>query len=132
MELIVPGTARVLAWYDHPAWGKYAAVTQNNYGKGLATYIGCGTSSAITEKILEGALKDAGLWGKDQALKFPLITKSGINQRGKVIHYYFNYSAEPMTFVYPHAKGLALLTDKLVATQSPVTLPSWGFQVIEE
>ena len=132
MELITPTTAKVLAWYDHPAWGKYAAVTQNNYGKGVATYIGCGTSSTITESILEGALKSAGLWGKDQELKFPLITKSGINQQGKAIHYYFNYSGEAKTFTYPYAKGIALLTDEDVAMQSKITLPGWGFKIIEE
>ena len=132
MELLVPGTAKVLAWYDHPAWGKYAAVTRNNFGKGWATYIGCGTSDAITEKILADAVKNAGCWGKDQALKFPLITKSGTNQRGKVIHYYFNYSGEPKTFTYPYREGIALLTDARVATQSQIGLPAWGFQIIEE
>src|SRR5207245_1985180 len=112
MELLVPTTASVLAWYDHPAWGKYAAVTQNNYGKGIATYIGCGISDAITEKIMESVVKGAGLWGKDQVLKFPLIVKSGTNRQGKIIHYYFNYSAEPKAFIYSHANGKALLTDK--------------------
>lgn len=131
MELITPTTAKVLAWYDHPAWGKYAAVTQNNYGSGLATYIGCGTSNAITEKIIEGAVKAAGLWGKDQALKFPLITKSGINQQGKSVHFYFNYSSEPKTFIYPYEDGKALLTDERVTTQSQLTLSPWGFQIIE-
>jgi beta-galactosidase len=132
MELIVPTTARVLARYDHPAWGKYAAVTQNNYGKGMATYIGCGTSNAITEKILEGAVKNAGLWGKDQALRFPLIVKSGTNQLNKLVHYYFNYSAEPKTFTYPYANGRALLKGESVTAESQITLPAWGFQIIEE
>jgi len=45
MELITSTTAKVLAYYDHPVWGKYAAITENNYGKGLATYIGCMTSN---------------------------------------------------------------------------------------
>ncbi len=34
MELITPTTAAVLAWYEHPVWGKYVAITQNSYGKG--------------------------------------------------------------------------------------------------
>ena len=50
MELITPATAKVLAYYDHPVWGKYAAITENNYGKGMATYIGCMNSNAIAEK----------------------------------------------------------------------------------
>jgi beta-galactosidase len=132
MELIVPTTAKVLAWYNHPAWGKYAAVTENKYGKGMATYIGCGTNSATTNKILERALKGAGLWTADQALQFPLITKSGKNQMGKMIHYYFNYSGGAKTFTYPHKKGKALLSDAVLAPQATITLPAWGFQIIEE
>src|SRR5919205_2661600 len=37
MELITPLTAEVLAAYDHPHWGQYAAITRNRYGAGLAT-----------------------------------------------------------------------------------------------
>jgi beta-galactosidase len=77
-------------------------------------------------------VKGAGLWGKDQALKFPLITKSGINQQGKAIHYYFNYSGEAKAFIYPYTKGIALLTDESVAMQGQINLPAWGFQIVEE
>ncbi|MXV52906.1 cellulase family glycosylhydrolase [Pedobacter sp. HMF7647] len=132
MELIEPTTAKVLAYYDHPAWGKYAAVTRNNYGKGVAIYIGCGTSTAITEKILETAIKSAGLWGKDQSLRFPLIVKSGINQQGKAVHYYFNYSAEPRTINYTYQKGIELISGGAISAQSKLTLPAWGFRIIEE
>jgi beta-galactosidase len=132
MELITPTTAKVLAYYDHPAWGKYAAVTQNNYGKGSATYIGCGVNGSITGKILEGALKNAGLWGKDQLMKFPLIIKSGINSENKVVHYYFNYSAAPKSFVYAYSKGRSLLTEESIPAQSEHTLAAWGFQIVME
>jgi len=63
MELITPTTAKVLAYYDHPVWGKYAAITENNYGKGLATYIGCMTSNAITEKVMADAVKKSRVVG---------------------------------------------------------------------
>lgn len=132
MELLVPTTAKVLAWYDHPQWGTYAAVTQNNYGKGIATYIGFGANSAINDKILEGAVKNAGLWSKDQELKFPIIVKSGINQLGKVIHYYFNYSGDAQVFTYPYPKGKNLLTDEKITTANQISLPAWEFMIIEE
>ena len=32
MELITPTTAKALAYYDHPAWGKYTAITENQFG----------------------------------------------------------------------------------------------------
>jgi beta-galactosidase len=132
MELIVPTTAKVLAWYDHPAWGKYAAVTRNTYGKGVATYIGFGTNAALADKILAETVKNAGLWGKDQDIRFPLIVKSGINQQNKAVHYYFNYSGQTQTLVYPYATGISLLSGVQVLSQGKISLQPWGFVIIEE
>lgn len=132
MELITPTTAKVLAYYDHPFWGKYAAITENSYGKGLATYIGCSTSTVVTEKIIEGALKKADLWGLDQQLSFPLITKSGVNEKGKVIHYYFNYSSDSNTFSYPYKEGKELFSAESIQKNKEVQLEPWGVKIIEE
>ena len=132
MELITPSTATVLAYYEHPVWGKYAAVTQNKSGKGIATYIGCGVSNAVAEKIMADALKKANLWPVDQAIQFPLIVKSGVNELGKQIHYYFNYSAKPAGFTYPHKSGKELLSGDTVKQGNNVSLPAWGFTIVEE
>jgi beta-galactosidase len=132
MELITPTTAKVLAYYDHPVWGKYAAITENSYGKGYATYIGCSTSTAVTEKIVEDALKKVELWGLDQQLSFPLITKSGENEKGKIIHYYFNYSSVASTFSYPYKEGKELLSAESVIKNKEVQLEPWGVKIIEE
>ena len=132
MELITPKTAKVLAYYDHPVWGKYAAITQNSYGKGLATYIGCMTSEAITEKVVENVIKSAGLWGADQELKFPLVVKSGINQYGKAIHYYFNYSAIPAMLTYSYKSGKELLSGAEISTKNNMEIGAWGVKIVEE
>ncbi|CAN5419053.1 hypothetical protein BH10BAC3_BH10BAC3_28170 [soil metagenome] len=132
MDLMTPTTAKVLALYDHPVWGKYAAITQNNYGKGVATYIGCITSNAVTKKLLLDVLQKTELMGADQQLSFPLITKSGINQQGKNIHYYFNYSADKKTLVYPHNKGMELLSGKSVAKNGALELAPWGVIIVAE
>lgn len=132
MELITPTTAKVLAYYDHPVWGKYAAITENHYGKGLATYIGCMTSNLVTEKILADAVQKAGLWGEDQKIYFPVITKQGINEQGKVVHYFFNYSAQPNTITYPYKNSRELLQDKTVNKSSTIVLAPWDVKIIEE
>ncbi|MDO3625214.1 beta-galactosidase [Mucilaginibacter sp. BT774] len=132
MELITPKTAKVLAYYDHPVWGKYAAITQNSYGKGMATYIGCITSEAITEKVVENVIKSAGLWGANQELKFPLVVKSGINQYGKAIHYYFNYSASPAVFTYSYKSGKDLLSGAEISTKNKMEIGAWGVKIMEE
>jgi beta-galactosidase len=132
MELLTPTTAQVLARYEHPVWGQYAAITENHYGKGLATYVGCHTTDALTEKIVTEAVHKAGLWGPDQAQQFPLITRASRNQRGKLVHYYFNYSAAAATLPYPHRAGRELLSGADVATQQPLALPPWGVQIVAE
>jgi beta-galactosidase len=133
MELLTPTTAKVLAKYDHPQWNNYAAVTQNNYGKGTVTYIGFMPGDNLMEKILEGGLKEAGLWNEDQKLHFPLITKSGINNQGKTIRYFFNYSAQAKTFTYTQGKnGTDLLSSEKVVKNSEINLAPWGMLVIEE
>jgi beta-galactosidase len=132
MELITPTTAKVLAYYDHPAWGKYAAITQNNYGKGLGTYIGCLISNAVTEKIMEDVVKKAGLWGEAQKLAFPIITKGGVNDKGKAVHYFFNYAAKATTINYPFANGQELLTGQVINKNSFVALEPWGVKIVEE
>ncbi|AZK49176.1 beta-galactosidase [Paenibacillus lentus] len=132
MELITPTTAEVLAYYDHPHWGGYAAITRNEYGEGVATYVGCLPSPAIMRQVLEQAVKDAGLWGKDQAIAFPLITKYGRNEDGKLVHFYMNYSDEEQVLVYPHQDGEELLSGHRVVSQQQLTLERWGVLIIEE
>jgi beta-galactosidase len=132
MELITPTTAEVLAYYDHPHWGSYAAITKNHYGSGIATYIGCMPSTAIMRQVLQQAVQQAGLWSADQALSFPLITRSGINEQGQAVHYYFNYSDHPSTIAYPYAEGREVLTDTPVARGQNQPIDAWGILIIVE
>jgi beta-galactosidase len=131
-ELLTPTTAETLAAYDHPHWGRYAAITRNHYGAGSATYIGCMPSAAIMARVLERAVRDAGLWGADQETTFPLITRWGVNQAGKMIHYYFNYSDDLGSFRYPHSDGVELLSGTPVRQGETTAINAWGVLIIEE
>ncbi|WP_405154217.1 beta-galactosidase [Paenibacillus sp. FSL K6-0108] len=132
MELITPTTAEVLAWYDHPHWGEYAAITQNAYGKGKATYVGCYTSSAVIRNVLERVMKEAGLWGTDQELAFPIIVKSGVNDQGNTIRYFFNYSDQATSFANAYGDGTELLAGTTVSNGQIIELEPWGFCIIEQ
>ena len=132
MELLTPTTAEVLASYDHPHWGTYAAITRNRYGDGTATYIGCLVSPDLMRRVLEHAVKEAGLWGADQELAFPLITRSGVNEQGRTIHYYFNYADVPGSIAYPHPSGRELLTDTEVRKDQVLPINRWGVLSVEE
>jgi beta-galactosidase len=131
IELLTPTTAKVLATYAHPHWGKYAAITQNNYGQGIATYIGCFPTDEVMGNVLEEAARQAGLWGLDQELSFPIITKTGINDENKTLHYYFNYSDYPATINYPHDDGQEIMDNKAIKTNEQIHLKPWGIAIIE-
>lgn len=131
MELLTPVTAKVLARYDHPYWKEYAAITQNEYGKGSATYIGCFPTEEVYAEVFKQVLKKANLWGANQEIAFPLITRSGINQEGKEIHYYFNYSMEKASVQYPYNSGVELLTKTPIDTNEWRSIEPWGVLIIE-
>ncbi|WP_410512240.1 beta-galactosidase [Paenibacillus sp. BR2-3] len=132
MELITPTTAEVLLRYDHPAWGEYAAVTRNRYGKGTATYIGCMTSPAMAGSVLKAAVKEAGLWGSDQELAFPVIVKKGANQQQNAVRYYFNYSDAAVSITNTHGAGTELLSGREVVKDEKLALEPWGVLILVE
>lgn len=132
MELLTATTAEIVARYDHLHWGAYAAITRNRYGQGQATYIGCLVSAAVMRHLLEQEVKLAGLWGVDQQLAYPLIVKSGVNEAGRTIRYYFNYSDELQRFTYAGPGGMELLEGASIAPGSEVLLERWGVRIIEE
>ena len=127
MELLRPQEAKVLAGYDHREWKHYAAVTRNEYGKGKAYYIGCMTSEGVLRNIFKRALTDAKV-PYPEDISFPVIVRKGINDFGKKICFYLNYSAGEQV-VSLSGTGIDLLTQEKV--QGTMTIPAWGVRVTE-
>ena len=132
MELLTPTTATVLARYEHPVWGRYAAITRTSYGRGEVTYVGTMPSGAVLERVLGDAAARAGVTGPAQAAHFPLVVKSGVNAQGRTLHYLLNYSAVPRAFRYSFANGTDLLSGRAVAAGADVPLAPWGVAIVEE
>jgi beta-galactosidase len=60
-EYLMPETCRPLAFYDHPAFGAYPAITRNEFGQGVLTYEGTYLSDTLQEKVVAAALTEAGI-----------------------------------------------------------------------
>ena len=129
MELLIPEGARVLARYEHPAWGEYAAITRNRFGKGTAVYLGCMTGEAVLDNVLRGALTDAGVQIPGQA--FPVILRGGVNDFGRRVTFCLNYSADARQ-VQACMTGRELLGGRTVAKGETLTLAPWGLAILEE
>ena len=131
-EMIGLDTAQGLAYYDHPFFGKYPAITRNRYGKGSLTYEGTVLSDALQSKVMLDVLKNAGITGPDQTLPPSVRVKHGTDRNGKTLHYYLNYSSDAQTFSYPFAPGTDLLTQTVVGHAQQVTVKPWDLLLIEE
>jgi len=131
-EYLIPETAKPLAWYDHQYFGKYPAITINNFGKGTLLYEGTIVSDQIQEKLILQEMERAGIKTADQDLHWPLITKSGINEKGKKVHYYYNYTSQKSSLVYPHKAGSELVSGKSVSSGASLEIEPWDVLIVEE
>jgi beta-galactosidase len=131
-EMLTVDTATPIAFYDHPFFGKYPAITRNSFGKGSLTYEGTVLSDALQTKVLLDVLRRAGVAGPDQSLPVGVRAKHGTNRNGKMVHYFLNYSSEEQTFSYPYGAGTELLTQTSVTQSQKATVKPWDLMVVEE
>jgi len=131
-EFLMLETATALAWYDHPLFGRYPAITRNKYGKGTVTYQGTVLSDKLQEKVVLEVLRLAGLAGPDQQLPVPVRVKHSLSNAGKKLHFYLNYSGKEQRFSFPYGGGSDVLSGAAVAATQPIKLDPWGVVIVEE
>ncbi|MCI6017766.1 MAG: beta-galactosidase [Clostridiales bacterium] len=130
MELLIPETAKVLLKYDHYNWGEYAAVTENQYKQGMAYYIGCMTDKKLLCKIFKHILDKAEIHyektGSDR-----VILRKGINDFGKNVYFYMNYSPEQRTVAYTKSEGKDLISGANIVEKENIVIEPWNLRIIE-
>lgn len=131
-EFLMPEHAKALAYYDDPFFGRWPAITENQYGKGTLLYEGTWLSDGLQRAILLDALKQAGLTGPDQELPGAVHVVTGTDRLGNRLHYYFNYSGRDAAFTYPYGAGKDLLTGDAITHAQQVRLKPWDLAIIEE
>lgn len=131
-EFLMPEHAKAIAYYDHPFFGKWPAITENQFGSGTLLYEGTYLSDALQTAVLRSELQKAGLTGSDQSLPASVHVQHGVNKLGKRIHYYFNYSSAEQKATYSYGVGANLLDGKSVAKDSVLTLAPWDLAIVEE
>ncbi len=131
-EFLQLETAEALAWYDHPFFGKYPAVTRNAYGKGSLLYQGTELSDEIQVAVVKDELKRIGLYGPDQELPEKVQVKHASSKAGKRLHFYYNYSSQPERVKYSYGNGGELLSQVPVVAGQSLDLPAWGVAIVQE
>ncbi len=130
-EFLMLEHAKALAYYEHPFFGRWPAITENRYGAGTLLYEGTYLSDDLQRNVLLRVLRQAGMEGANQELPSVIHVQHGRNRFGKSMSYYFNYSGKPVSFVYSGSSGKDLLTDSGLATGQHVTLKPWNLIIVE-
>ncbi|HEX4772815.1 MAG TPA: beta-galactosidase [Bryobacteraceae bacterium] len=131
-EFLQPTTAQPLAYYDHPFFGRWPAITRNQYGSGMLTYEGTALSDELQRAVVRQVLQEAGVPSLDLSLPGAVRVKHGINQSGKPVHYYLNYSGSRVSASYKYGSGLDLLTRQRINAHSEISLDPWGVLIVKE
>ena len=131
-EFIMPEHAKPLAFYDHPFFGRWPAITENEFGAGSLLYEGTYLSDALQTAVLRREIERDGLAGPDQQLPPAVHVRHGVNRYGKRLHYYFNYSGATVQAAYGYGAGTNLLSGKPVAPAEELTLGPWDLAIVEE
>ncbi len=131
-EFLMPEHAKALAYYDHPFFGRWPAITENQFGAGTLLYEGTYLSDKLQTAVLRSEIEKLGLAGPDQQLPAAVHAQHGVNRMGKRVNYYFNYSSAEVKAVYAGGAGINLLDGKPVAKGEPLSLKPWDLAIIEE
>lgn len=131
-EFLMPEHAKPLAYYDHPFFGRWPAITENHYGKGTLLYEGTYLSAGLQKAILIRELKELRMYGPDQELPAAIHVVKGTDRLGERLAYFFDYSANPVSFTYEGPAGTNLLTGKTIVRNQQVTLKPWDLAIVEQ
>ena len=131
-EFLEPESAEPLAYYDHPFFSRWPAVTRNRHGNGSLTYIGTWPSRSILRRIAADLLRIAAIRDGAHDVPDPVRVKCGANRYGKVVRYFLNYSPEELSLPYAYATGVNLTSGVEVRSGEALKLDPWGVAIVEE
>jgi beta-galactosidase len=130
-EFLQPTTAKTLATYDHPFFGRWPAITKNQFGKGTLTYEGTALSEQLQQAMVQQTLQDSGIPFDPEASRSAIRVKSGSNASGRSITYLLNYSSAPADVKYAGAPAHDLLTGRPLSPGQVLSIQPWDLVIAE-
>jgi beta-galactosidase len=130
-EFLQPTTAKTLATYDHPFFGRWPAITENQFGAGTLIYEGTALSEQLQQAVVQRALQDSGIPFDAEASTSTIRVKRGLNASGKGLTYLLNYSSSPVDVKYAGAPAHDLLTRRALSPGQVLSIQPWDLVIAE-
>ena len=123
IEGLIPDGAHVIASYEHPHFGRWAAATTTDFGSGRITYLGSLPDRELATSL--GAwLGDARPWG---AVPDAVSVHGAVNGAGERLWFVHNWGFEPHTVTPPVA-----VTELDGSPIARLDLGAWDVRILRE
>lgn len=124
IEGLYPDGAEVIASYEHPHFGRWAAATTTRHGEGRITYLGTLPDLELATSLGRWLGADTS-WGE---LPAGVSVHGATNGAGERVWFVHNFGFEPQTVAAPRS-----LTDVLTGTPvESVELGPWDVRLLRE
>ncbi|MFZ7088902.1 beta-galactosidase [Curtobacterium sp. RRHDQ10] len=121
--------AEVLAGYDHPHFGRFAAVTTRAHGAGRVTYVGTVPSIDLARALMDWAVSVGAGTPSWQPQVDTQSVSSSVNRHGETVHVVHNWSWTPSTFTLPGAADDVLGGGGALKAGAEIALGAWDVRV---
>lgn len=134
MEMVSCDTAVPLANYRHPVWNRYTAAAENSYGSGHTLYLATLFEEEVLKKLLFHFFEVIHLKEPEKLSHnavYPVCVKQGINDAGRHIMYYLNYSGTAHEITNIAGNARELISGTPILKGDTMNLEPWGVLILE-
>lgn len=128
-DSIVAEGATPLAWYDHPHFSRWPAVTTNLVGKGRLTYVGTLPDPALARRLGDWIRATSGRADPWLQLDGSVTAHGAQDGQGRRLRFLFNWSWDPNVVMAPVAVEDLLAGDRYKAG-SRIDLGPWDTRIL--
>ena len=127
---LIPDGAQILASYEHPRFGDFAAVTTRRHGQGRVTMVGCLPNAELSRNLIEwvAPFRRQSPFGR---IGLPVTAASGQTGNGSRVWFVFNWSWDPQCLEI--SSGLAeIVSGKTIEPGTELSLGPWAATALLE
>ncbi|AXK31620.1 beta-galactosidase [Streptomyces armeniacus] len=130
-ELELEG-AQPLAYYDHPHFGRYPAVTTRQFGAGRVTYVGTLPDAAFSRALADWVLRASGVAPLGEGLPESVRVTRARARDGRRLWFLSNWSFDTHRLADPPVAGRDLFDGRQATAGTGLELGPWDSTVIIE
>jgi beta-galactosidase len=145
-DFVVPDGARAEAWadgldlegatplafYDHPHFGRWPAVTSQPFGRGRVTYVGTLPNPALGRALAGWVMAQAGLAPRIAGLPEPVKVSTARNKAGERFWFVTNWSGAHHAVPGLPVAAVDLLSEEAVGPGAGFDLGPWDVRILVE